>query len=523
MRNQEALFSLNGPLGRRFVHGASTVSRWHGAYESFTDIRRCFLTRAGVVFWVVSAIAFLAACDAVAREDPASTDRDTWVAKVALDTPAVAPLSIPPLLEPTIENGVSNYGLTIGTSRHDYEQARMTDTYSYNGMSVLGPTLRLRTGDSVVISVTNELDETTTTHWHGADVPAEDDGGPHSLIEPGKTWVADFDVIQPAATLWYHPHAHGSTAEHVYRGGAGLIIIEDDNPAAATLPATYGVDDIPVIIQDRDFTEDGQLDFAIDQDDDGNLYATLTVNGTINPFVEVPQGLVRLRLLNGSQARIYHLGVEGANMTKIASDGGYLASPVTLDQLVLAPGDRAEIIVDVGMESIALVDRTLGRVLELRPNGSALGTHEIPNKLTTIDRISESEIKIDRSFHMGDVRNFWEFDARWAINGVQFDMNRIDFTVQLGDVERWTLSSDDGQHVFHPHQILFQILAINGEPPPPEESGWEDSVLVNDDREVVVAARFNTYAAEDIPYMFHCHILDHEDLGMMGQFLIFDE
>ena len=114
--------------------------------------------------------------------------------------------------------------------------------------------------------------------------------------------MADFDVIQPAATLWYHPHAHGSTAEHVYRGAAGLIIIEDDNPAAGALPKTYGVDDIPVILQDRDFTGNGQLDFAIDPDDDGKLYSTLTVNGTINPYVEVPEGLVRLRLLNGSQA-----------------------------------------------------------------------------------------------------------------------------------------------------------------------------------------------------------------------------
>ena len=446
------------------------------------------------------------------------------VDQVALDTPAAAPLPIPELLDPTFDGeGVAHYDLKIGKSRHDYQQAALTDTYSYNGMSVLGPTLHLRTGDTVVISVTNELDEITTAHWHGADVPAEDDGGPHSLIEPGETWVADFDVIQPAATLWYHPHAHGSTAEHVYRGGAGLIIIEDDNPAAATLPVTYGVDDIPVIIQDKDFTEDGQLDFAIDPGDDGNLYDTLTVNGAINPFVEVPKGLVRLRLLNGSQARIYRLSVEGADMTKIASDGGYLARPVVMERLVLAPGDRAEIIVNVGMESAALVDSRLGRVLELRPNGSALGTGTLPDKLATIERISESEITLDRSFHMNDARNFWEFDPSWAINGVQFDMSRIDVRVKLGDTERWTLSSDDGQHVFHPHQTQFQILAINGEPTPPEESGWEDSVLVNGQREVVIAARFDTYAAEDTPYMFHCHILDHEDLGMMGQFLVIDE
>ena len=138
---------------------------------------------------------------------------DGGVQQVPVNTPAVAPLLIPPLLEPTIENGVSHYDLTVGTSQHDYKQARMTDTYSYNGLSVLGPTLRLRSGASVAINVTNALDEVTTTHWHGGDVPAEDDGGPHSPIEPGTTWVADFDVIQPAATLWYHPHRHGVTAE----------------------------------------------------------------------------------------------------------------------------------------------------------------------------------------------------------------------------------------------------------------------------------------------------------------------
>ena len=202
--------------------------------------RRCSLAtaRISVVVGILVLVTLLAGCGG-----------DAGLALV--DTPPVTPLSIPPLLEPTIEDGVSHYELTIGASQHDYQQAGMTNTYSYNGMSVLGPTLRLRTGDSVVIGVTNELNETTTTHWHGGDVPAEDDGGPHSLIEPGKTWVADFDVIQPAATLWYHPHVHGATAEHVYRGAAGLIIIEDDNPAAAALPATYGVDDIPVIIQDR--------------------------------------------------------------------------------------------------------------------------------------------------------------------------------------------------------------------------------------------------------------------------------
>ena len=499
-----ALRGIHSPLNRRSKFWAVILGRLRVAYFS----RRASVRVA--VFGTLAVTAFLFGCGET-------------VNRVAADTPAAAPLSIPGLLESTVaRDGVAHYDLTVGKSRHDYRQTALTDTYSYNGMSVLGPTLRLRTGSSIAISVTNQLDETTTTHWHGADVPAEVDGGPHSLIEPGETWVADFEVIQPAATLWYHPHAHGSTAEHVYRGAAGLIIIEDDNPAAASLPATYGVDDIPVIIQDRDFTDDGQLDFAIDPGDNGNLYSTLTVNGTINPFVEVPRGLVRLRLLNGSQARIYHLSVEGGEMIKIASDGGYLASPVALEQLGLAPGDRAEIIVNVGDSPVALVDDSFGRVIELRPNGTVSSAGPLPDKLADIERISESEITVDRSFHMEDARNFWEFDPSWAINGAQMDMSRIDEIVRLGDAERWTLSAGDGQHVFHPHQTQFQILSINGQPPPPEESGWEDSVLVNAEREVVIIARFDTYAAEDIPYMFHCHILDHEDLGMMGQFIVVD-
>ena len=499
------MLGLNGQLRQRFAPCARRV-----------------LVRAGILCWVVAALVYLPGCGAVIQAVPDAPTAQTtplleWTReRVTPDTPP--PLPIPELLEPTIDrHGVAHYDLKIGKSRHDYRQADLTDTYSYNGMSVLGPTLHLRTGDSVAISVTNQLDQVTTTHWHGADVPAEDDGGPHSLIEPGATWLADFDVIQPAATLFYHPHAHGLTAEHVYRGAAGMIIIQDDNPAAATLPSTYGVDDIPVIIQDKDFTGDGQLDFAIVRGDDGHLYNTLTVNGAISPYVEVPQGLVRLRLLNASQARIYRISIVGAGMTKIASDGGYLPAPVEIEQLVMGPGDRAEIVVNMGTESVALVDTDLGRVLELRPDGSTAGAGTLPAKLADLDRISESEIRVDRTFRMRESRGLW------VINDAPFDMSRIDIIPRRGTTERWTLTSVEGQHVFHPHQIQFQILSINGEPPPPEESGWEDSVLVNSQREVVIAARFHSYAAEEIPYMYHCHILDHEDLGMMGQFLISDK
>ena len=441
---------------------------------------------------------------------------DVVAAQVDLADPAVNELLIPPLLEPA-QGGVARFDLSLGESSHDFGSGVLTDTVSYNGQSVLGPTMRWRSGSDVEINVSNNLDEGTTAHWHGADVPAEDDGGPHSQIEPGQTWVADFEVIQPAATLWYHPHMMGTSAEQVFHGPAGMIIVEDDNSAAASLPSTYGVDDIPVILQDREFTADGQLSFEIDNDDDGDLNPNLTVNGTMDPYTTVPAGPVRLRLLNGSQARVYELSSDNGTMIKIAGDGGYLPSPVDLDTVTVGPGDRVEIIVDVSAGPVALLDNDFGRVLELRPDSSLPTAEFPPDQLAEIDVITTDEIDNDRTFVMDEVGN------GWGINGNQMDMSRIDETVTFGDTERWSITVEDGIHTFHVHQTQFQILSINGEPPPPEHAGWEDTVLVTEDRKVVVAARFDSYTNPSTPYMFHCHILDHEDLGMMGQFQVLDE
>ncbi|MEM8922667.1 MAG: multicopper oxidase domain-containing protein [Actinomycetota bacterium] len=430
--------------------------------------------------------------------------------------PGVNELLIPELLEPTYVDGVATYDMSIGRSGHDFGTGVVAETMAYNGQSILGPTLRWNTGDEVAIRLTNDLDHVTTTHWHGADVPAEDDGGPHSRIDPGATWVADFPVIQPAATLWYHPHLMGTTAEEVFAGAAGLIIVDDDNAAAAALPNTYGVDDIPVILQDREFDADGQLAFEIDDDDNGDLNPDLTVNGTFDPYVTVPAGPVRLRLLNGSQGRVYQLSVDNDSMIKIASDGGYLPSPVAIETLTLAPGDRAEVIVDATSGSAVLLDEAFGRVLELRTDADLPTASFPPAMLATVEPITAEMIDRDRTFAMEAVGD------GWGINGVQMDMMRVDQSIFFNDTERWTITVGEGVHAFHVHQTQFQILEINGEPPPPEDAGWEDTVLVTDEIEVVVAARFNTYRNPNIPYMFHCHVLDHEDLGMMGQFEVVD-
>ena len=429
-----------------------------------------------------------------------------------ISDPGVNPLMIPELLEPALVDGVHRYELSIDESNHDFGSGTAVETISYNRQSILGPTLKWTSNANVELHVTNNLDAGTTAHWHGADVPADDDGGPHSRIDPGQTWVADFKVIQPAATLWYHPHMMGTSAEQVFHGAAGMIIVEDDNPAAADLPNTYGVDDIPVILQDREFGADGQLSFEIDNDDDGDLNPDLTVNGTFDPYTTVPAGPVRLRLLNGSQARVYELSVDNGSMVKIASDGGYLPSPAPMDTLVLGPGDRAEIVVDTTNGPAVLIDAAFGRVLELRPDSTLPAAQFPPAQLAEIDRITVDEIDADRSFSMNEVGD------GWGINGKQMDMMRVDESVRFGDTERWTITVEDGIHTFHVHQTQFQVLSINGEPPPAEDAGWEDTVLVTEDREVVIAARFDSYANPDVPYMYHCHILDHEDLGMMGQF-----
>lgn len=445
--------------------------------------------------------------------DPGSND---GASAAPSGTPGRNPLMIPPLLDAVDANGVATYDMSIGHAAHDFGFPSATDTISYNAQSILGPTLRWTTDDYVAMNVTNDLDEATTTHWHGADVPAIADGGPHSRIDPGSTWTASFKVIQPAATLWYHPHLMGTSAEQVFLGAAGMIIVDDDNPAAADLPRTYGIDDIPVILQDREFTPDGQIAFEINTRGTGDLNPDLTVNGTTDPYTVVPAGPVRLRLLNGSQARVYRLGLDNGPLLKIASDAGYLEAPVALDELVLAPGDRAEVIVDTSAGHVSLIDDDFGPVLELRPDADLPVAQHPPERLASIERITDDMINGDRTFVLDEVAD------GWGINGLQMDMTRIDQTIEFGATERWTITARDGIHTFHTHQTTFQILEIDGQPPDPEDSGWEDNVLVTEGMEVVIAARFDSYANPDTPYMFHCHILDHEDTGMMGQFQVIE-
>jgi len=236
-------------------------------------------------------------------------------------------LPIPPILEDlNPEENKAEFELEVQYGKKEFIQGYQAETLGYNG-DYLGPVIRVNRDDDVKINVINSLDEPTTVHWHGLEVPGEMDGGPHQVIEPNNSWEPYFRIDQAAATLWYHPHLLHRTGEQVYKGLAGLIYIEDEVSNKLNIPKEYGVNDIPLIIQDKRFTGTGEIPYDLTMRDlmNGFLGDTILINGAIKPKLDVKKEVVRFRLLNGSNARSYDFNF--SNNTKfyqIASDGGFL-------------------------------------------------------------------------------------------------------------------------------------------------------------------------------------------------------
>jgi len=442
------------------------------------------------------------------------------------------PLAIPPVidLEPD-RDGRATPELDIRPGVSSFVPGSSTPTWGING-TYLGPTLRGKRGTTVAPRITNNLPEITTLHWHGMELPARADGGPHQMIDPGGTWMPEWMIDQPAATLWYHPHPHGTTRQHVYRGLAGLFLVEDDQPTG--LPDTYGVDDIPLIVQDKRFSGDGsldesELDFSI-INSLGLLGDTILVNGTWGPVLDIRDELVRFRILNGSNARIYDFAfTDQREFQVIAADSGYLPAPVTVNHVQLSPGERSEIVVkftpgesvllrsqppDLG--TMPLYGRVIGGddqfdVLLIRAASSLRPSRVIPASLPAPPPIPQTGTLPERSFSLGTR----------SINGDKVDMDRIDFVVPLGTPETWKIKNAQGiPHNFHVHNAMFQVLDIDGHPPPPALAGFKDTVYVPPLQTVRFAVQFGQFADPFTPYMVHCHLLAHEDSGMMLQFVM---
>ncbi len=463
------------------------------------------------------------------------------------------PLFIPDTLSGTMFN------LSVQNGTKVFYTGFTTNTYGYNG-NFLGPTLLINKGDSITLNVTNNLPVTTTVHWHGFHVPAKYDGGPHQIIAPSTTWSPSFKMLNQASTFWYHPHGEMKTEVQVQRGLAGMIIVRDSAEASYTLPRKYKIDDFPLILQSKAFDILRQFKTG------SHVDTALMVNGTLDPYLQVPKQVVRFRILNGSADRTYYLGLsDSSDFHLIATDGGLLSQPYTTKRLRLSIGERAEILIDFGTDTIGQQKYLMSYASEL-PHGiigaDSVGTStivigdgyysnplngsdfnimrfdviaptaspitSIPTSFAPVIPIPESTATINREIHFSpDTAGPNGMDAfvegAFFLNKKLFDMDSINEIVYLNDVEVWKLTNGTMvAHPFHIHDVEFNILDINGTPPPPQYQGLKDVMLVKPNDTVRFITRFSDFADDSVPYMYHCHLLHHEDEGMMGSFLVID-
>ncbi len=469
-------------------------------------------------------------------------------------------LKIPELYYGDMRSGVNHYALTAQTGTVDFLPGLRTPTIGING-DYLGPTLRLMNGDDVAIAVRNQLGEETTLHWHGLHVPAKVDGGPAQIIAAGAEWNPQFRVSQKAGSFWYHSHMLHQTGAQVYRGLSGMIIIDDEDSSKLELPAEYGVDDIPLIVQDRRFNADGSFRYiGMHMDVMTGMYGdTILVNGTGAALFTPTTQRVRFRLLTAANARSFNFAFDdNREFQLIASDSGLLSAPVTLHHLELAPAERAEIVVNFSdgapvklvslpldanspftpqgmMRNMLPMNSTPIQILAIAPQSQLESRVEIPDQLAEIQRISASEAQHVRRFTLSMPMGMGMMNMRasggrgqmgnmgneFQINGKTMDMATINERVNMGDTEIWEITNDSMMmHPFHIHQGQFQILDRNGVPPPAAEMGFKDTLRVGPGETARIIMRFEHFADPETAYMYHCHILEHEDNGMMGQFTV---
>jgi len=462
------------------------------------------------------------------------------------------PLIIPDTLTGTTLN------LTLGQKARQFRTGNATATYGYNGALFWGPTLILNKGDKVQLNVTNALPDTTTVHWHGLHIPAIMDGGPHQTIPAGTTWSPTFTVKNDAATYWYHPHLHGTTQEQLTKGAGGFIIVRDPIESALALPRTYGTDDIPLAITSRRFLTGNILAFNHLTDNYGDY---VLVNGTLNPQVTLPKQYVRLRILNGEIERGYNLGFsDNRTFSVIGNDDGLLSAPVSVTRLKLMVGERVEIMVNLGANTVGstldLKAYNSGQVFgfpgnEGNPvtptgnsgpiNGSLLNNtdfnllHIVVGAATANPVTSLPATLVNNTYWTtGNVTNNRTITVTGGNAGAEFTFNNVTFTptlfnhtVNLNAVEKWTITNNNVfGHSFHIHDVKFNIIARTGTQvssnglAAPYESGWKDTVYVPKGESVTFIAKFDDFASNTNPFMFHCHFLNHEDGGMMGQFVV---
>jgi FtsP/CotA-like multicopper oxidase with cupredoxin domain len=442
--------------------------------------------------------------------------------------------------------------------------------------SYLGPTMIWRQGREQHIHYVNNLpgNDTSTVHLHGAHVPAWVDGGPHGKIFPGGgTRDVTFQPLDRTCTLWYHPHGLEQTYTQVQMGLAGMTIVEDAvDPVRNALPHTYGVDDFPIIVQDIFFRQNSTTDttMVIDTLQAGAGRVPI-INGTYQPYLNVPPQKVRFRVLDGSTRWAYVLGIGDStftpqNFTLIASDGGYMSPFEVVDHFLTGSGIRNELVFDfTGKEGQTFYLLNLrdsmpansGTIIGNLPEGSALpafikfnvGTTQInpagplptPPAIVPYPTFTYTKTRAKSLIGQGGPVN----PAPFSIDGLQYEPGVINDTVQLDSTEIWTVYNQTNvAHPFHIHDIQFFVTSVvkatsgtsDTIPIPVEYKGWKDDILVLAHQKFTFVTKFDDFGTlidPDSTYMYHCHILTHEDgyysptgnrehTGMMQQFVVYN-
>ncbi|TCD15409.1 multicopper oxidase domain-containing protein [Oricola cellulosilytica] len=458
-------------------------------------------------------------------------------------------LGMPPLLD-TRDSG--RLELTAMGGRTRFFGRNVSPTIGFN-QPYLGPTIRMANGP-LDVAVANSLQFPVSAHWHGLMVPGEHDGGPHLAISPGEVWRPDMNIDQLPGTAFYHTHVHERTATDVYAGLGGIIHVSDGRDDERGLPSNYGIDDLTIVLQDRQFDGEGRMVYGFSMMDQmhGLTGDVMVINGQIGAVAAVPRGVSRLRLINASNARIYPLFADdGRPLHLVATDGGFLPAPLEVETVTLSPGERVELLVDFsdgkpltlmsggdpnqGLGGMmgrfrGLFDRMIDRSFPVLP---LLVDEKLPVRITSLPDDLGGELpnlpSAVRTRHFsldmgmggmmgGGMTGRGGMMGGFGINGRSFDMRRIDIEAERGSVERWIIGSPMLLHPFHIHGVSFQVVRQRGQQPSAENSGWKDTVLVGGETEILV--RFDHPASREAPYMYHCHILEHEDGGMMGQLAV---
>ena len=412
--------------------------------------------------------------------------------------------------------------LTAAVTKISLQPGITSEVFAYNG-HVPGPTLDVREGDHVIVHFRNELPEPTTVHWHGIHLPFESDGSPFQPIQPGEAHDYTFTVRSgTAGTYWYHPHPDKRTGFAIGKGLFGAIVVHAANDPLPPLAEKL------IILSDNRFLTDGTIDFpdaaskhgGIDEEN-GREGPVLFVNGQVMPTIAIRSGEIqRWRVINSSAGRIFRIALSARSMLHVGTDGGLFEKPVSVNDLILATGERAELLVTGGTPGSKTVlqdlpyDRyspqtrpadwnTTRDLLTLETSrGAPVTAPRIPTSLRKVIPLDTTKVSAVRTIVFG----------QGIINGHTMDMNRVDISTHVGATEIWEIANIVGMdHPFHLHGFQFQVLDRNGVAEP--YVAWRDMLNIPKHSTARIIVRYDDYPGK---WMFHCHILDHEDHGMMG-------